>query len=411
MPDVDLISNVYHYYYTALALQRCDHLQQYITGPCAMDGEAWMGRMGGPFARLWNERRLQDIPSSKVKRLWLHEMVQKGLHRVGGGAELANLTCADIFARRAAQLVRDCDVLHFVQSVGWIAAAKMKRRGAKVICDMREEHPQFQEDILSEEADRLGLGYALPGSSYRNRVLEEIGLADYIFCPSSYAKRTFVTRGIREDRLVVCPYGVDAAQFTPAARGSPRSEFRVLFLGRVCMRKGVHYLLEGFRRAGLSDARLILAGPVDPAYRVVLDRFSGLFEELGSVAHSEVQEQYFNSDVFVMPSLADSYGLVVSEAMAAGLPVIVSENTGMSDFITDGREGYIVPIRDSDKIAERLTFLHANRDRGAAMGAAGAATARALDWNNYRMICGKFYETLFAARSRRRGRDPVNSAS
>jgi glycosyltransferase involved in cell wall biosynthesis len=112
-----------------------------------------------------------------------------------------------------------------------------------------------------------------------------------------------------------------------------------------------------------------------------------------------------------MPSLADSYGLVVSEAMAAGLPVIVSENTGMSDFITDGREGYIVPIRDSDKIAERLTFLHANRDRGAAMGAAGAATARALDWNNYRMICGKFYETLFAARSRRRGRDPVNSAS
>jgi glycosyltransferase involved in cell wall biosynthesis len=410
MPDVDLISNVYHYYYTALALERCNHLQQYITGPCAMDREAWMGRIGGPFAKLWNERRLQHIPSSKVKRLWLHEIVQKGLHRIGRGPDLANLACADIFARRAAQIVRDCDVLHFVQSVGWIAAAKMQRRGAKIICDMREEHPQFQEEILSEEAARLGIEFTLPDSRYRHRVMEEIGLADFIFCPSRYAKRTFVTRGISENKIVVCPYGVDAAQFTPSDRDTARSEFRVLFLGRVCMRKGVHYLLEGFRKANLADARLTLAGPVDPEYRVVLARFSGMFDELGSVAHSAVQEHYFNSDVFVMPSLADSYGLVVTEAMAAGLPVIVSENTGMSDFITEGREGFMVPIRDSDKIAERLTYLYENRDRRAAMGAAAAATARSLDWKNYQTICGKFYENLLSAPSDRRNRDSAETA-
>jgi glycosyltransferase involved in cell wall biosynthesis len=93
----------------------------------------------------------------------------------------------------------------------------------------------------------------------------------------------------------------------------------------------------------------------------------------------------------VIPSLADSYGLVVSEAMSAGLPVIVSENTGMADFIVNGREGFVVPIRDSEAIAARLTFLHENRAECARMGRAGAARARALDWDNYQNMFTAFY--------------------
>jgi glycosyltransferase involved in cell wall biosynthesis len=161
------------------------------------------------------------------------------------------------------------------------------------------------------------------------------------------------------------------------------------------MRKGIHYLLEGFRRAQLPDARLILAGPVDPAFRGVLDRYRGLFEETGPLARPLVRERYLDADVFVMPSLADSYGLVVSEAMSTGLPVIVSKNTGMADSITDGREGYVVPIRDSAAIAEKITHLYEHRDRAAAMGAAGMATVRSLDWNNYQAVCADFYKTLF----------------
>jgi glycosyltransferase involved in cell wall biosynthesis len=165
------------------------------------------------------------------------------------------------------------------------------------------------------------------------------------------------------------------------------------------MRKGVHYLIEGFRRAALTGARLILAGPVDPAFRSVLGRYPGLFEAVGSVPRSQVQERYLDADVFVMPSLADSYGLVVSEAMSAGLPVIVSENTGMADFISDGREGFVVPIRDSEAIADRLCFLYENPDRRVAMGAAAATRARTLDWNNYQTVCGKFYDSLAGSSS------------
>jgi glycosyltransferase involved in cell wall biosynthesis len=395
MPKIDLISNVFHYYYTALSLHRCGYLQHYITGPCARDDETWMPRLGGTFGRLWTERRLEGIPSSEIKRLWLHEIVQKAIHRIGGRPELANRACAELFANKAARIVQDCDVVHFVQGVGWVAAGKMKRRGARVICDMREEHPSFQERILSEEAKHLGIDFTVPGSSLRDRVLEEIDLSDYIFCPSNYARRTFLEQGVRADRLVVCPYGVDLATFNANERPRPGKTFTVLFLGQVCMRKGVHYLLEGFRKAGLADARLILVGPVDPSFRAILDQYRGLFEEVGSVPHSQVRKYYLAADVFVMPSLADAYPLVVLEAMSTGLPAIVSENTGTADLIRKTGEGFVVPIRNGGAIAEKLTFLCENRDQCASMGMAAMATIQLLDWNHYQRVCGDFYKSLF----------------
>lgn len=399
MPRVQLISDVFHYYYTALALHRQGFLERYITGPSLLGDEAWLGRLGGPFDRLWRERRLDGLPAQKVKRTWMPELMRRAIPRFGGSYENANYVHNDLFARRAAMMMGEGDVLHFVHSVGWKAARKAKRAGATVICDMREEHPRFQQRILSEEAQHLGIPFKVPGSSFRHRVLEEIELADYIFCPSRYARRTFIDQGIPAERLVVCPYGVDLAAFDASSRPAPGKTFRVLFLGQVCMRKGIHYLLEGFRQADLPDARLVLAGPVDPAFRGVLDRYQGLFEETGAVPRTQVRDRYLDADVFVMPSLADSYGLVVSEAMSAGLPVIVSENTGMADLITDGREGFVVPIRNSAAIAEKITYLYDHRERIASMGAAAMATARSLDWNNYEEVCAGFYKTLFRERT------------
>jgi glycosyltransferase involved in cell wall biosynthesis len=397
MPKVVLISNVFHYYYAALALDRAGYLERYITGPSGRENEAWLGRLGPLGRRLWDERRLAGIAPAAIRRLWLPELAQKVVKRLGSD-EAANRICGGLFAKGAARLMGECDTVHFVQAVGWEAARKAKARGTKVVCDMREEHPAFQLDILSDEARQLGVQGIVPGSTFKERILEEIELADHIFCPSSYAKRTFVERGIRAERIVVCPYGVDGGQFTPratepAARSEPeaRKPFCVLFLGKICMRKGIHYLLEGYRKARLPNARLVLAGPVDPEYRPVLERYRGLFAETGSVPRSRVQELYAAADVFVIPSLADSYGLVVSEAMSAGLPVIVSENTGMADFIVNGREGFVVPIRDSEAIAARLTFLHENRAECARMGRAGAARARALDWDNYQNMFTAFY--------------------
>jgi glycosyltransferase involved in cell wall biosynthesis len=397
MPKVELISNISHYYHTALSLYRSGYLGDYITGPSALDNEAWIRRLGKSFERLWIERRLEGIPPHLVKRLWLPEIVQKAVKRFGGTAEQSIWAHNELFAREAAWIMADCDVVHFVQSVGLEAARKAKRSGAKVICDMREEHPHFVEQILSEEATRLKIEFTFDGrgSSYIHRVIEELDLADYIFCPSSYARRTFVEQGISEDKLVVCPYGVDSKAFIPRERSRASEQFSILFLGNISMRKGVHYLLEAYQKAGLKNARLLLAGPVDPAFRRVLRQYEGLFEEVGRIPHSQVHEHYQKADVFVIPSLADTYGLVVLEAMSAGLPVIVSENTGTADIVKNGREGFVVPIRNTQEIAEKLTFLYENREHCVEMGMAASLAVRVLGWDNYETVCADFYKSLF----------------
>jgi hypothetical protein len=183
MPKVELISNISHYYHTALSLHRSGYLGNYITGPSALDNERWIQRLGKSFERLWIERRLEGIPPRLVKRLWLPEIVQKAVKRFGGTVEQSNWVHNELFSRMAAQMMTDCDVVHFVHSVGLEAARKAKRSGAQVICDMREEHPHFQEQILSEEATRLKIEFTFDGRgpSYKHRVSEELRLADYIF--------------------------------------------------------------------------------------------------------------------------------------------------------------------------------------------------------------------------------------
>jgi glycosyltransferase involved in cell wall biosynthesis len=398
MPQVELISNITHYYYTGLSLLRSGLLGNYITGPSALATEQWLSHLGGPFARAYRERRLAGLPPDKVKRMWLPEILQKAVGKFGGTGEQANWTHNELFARRAAELMGECDAVHFVQSVGRESARRAKREGAKVVCDMRSEHPQFQKDILLEEGRKLGVNVVIPGSTYEHRVLEELYLADAIFTPSHYAKRTFVQEGFSADRVVVCPYGVDTSAFLP--RPMPRVEetFTVLFLGNICMRKGIHYLLEAFAKAALRNAKLILAGPIDPSFRSILHKFDGLFEAPGPIPRSELHRYYRQSDVFVIPSLADAYPLVTMEAMASGLPVIVSENTGTSELVRNRQNGFVVPIRSAEAIAEKLCWLYENRRECASMGAAAMITAKKQNWENYGKACQKFYKNFLGGR-------------
>lgn len=394
MPKVEIISNVTHYYYTALSLYNSDFLGHFITGPSALDDEGWIQHLGGPFKRLWAERRLQGIPPNLIKRMWLPEIIQKGIVKFGGSYEQSNRAHDEYFGRSAAAMMGDCAAVHFVNGVGVEAARKAKKIGAKVICDMRQEHPDVQEDMLRSEATELGIPFT-PSNSGKRRILEEIALADHIFCPSSYAKRTFIERGIDDRKLVVCPYGVNTASFLPRKPETRRKEFTVFFLGSLGVRKGIHYLLEGYKQADLKNARLLLAGPIDLEFRPFLHKYEGLFEHLGRIPHSKVHEYYQQSDVFVLPSLADAYPLVALEAMSSGLPVIVSENTGTAGIINEGQEGFIVPIRNPQAIAEKLVFLSENRDQCFSMGAAATAKIKTLNWDNYGKLCTDFYGSIF----------------
>src|SRR5262249_15354646 len=151
--------------------------------------------------------------------------------------------------------------------------------------------------------------------------------------------------------------------FPTAAFG--HETFRVCFVGLFEPWKGLHYLIDGFNQASLTDAELVLWGApgARPIAKYLATAISGnpaIRIEPAEVRRIGYENVYAKSSVFVQPSLSDGFGYTVAEAMASGIPVIVTETTGAAEMVSDGENGYVIPSRDSGAIAERLRYLAVN---------------------------------------------------
>jgi glycosyltransferase involved in cell wall biosynthesis len=155
----------------------------------------------------------------------------------------------------------------------------------------------------------------------------------------------------------------------------------VLFVGQVTQRKGLSYLLEAFRLARLPASELLIVGQIYGSSRPWAGQPH--VRHRPPMPQSELPSVYAAADVFVMPSIVEGSCLTALEAMASGIPVIVSEHTGTDDLITEGQEGYVVPIRDPDAIAGRLRAVHDSSDARARMGTAARNQAERFSWDRY----------------------------
>jgi glycosyltransferase involved in cell wall biosynthesis len=394
-----VLSNIPHYHHLAEALYAAGFLDRYITAPALLEGESAPAWLPGKLRRKLEGRRLQGVPKSAVSQVRWPEILQRLLPLAGViSRERADWLNNQLFDRRSLRLIADCDVFHFVSSVGLKCAQKAKSAGATVVCDVRQEHPAFQRRILQEESALFGMKPKITGLTYESRVLDEFALADYIVTPSVHAKRTFLEEGFEPEKLLLLPYGVDVQHFRN--EGKRDNVFRVIYAGSLTIRKGPQYLLEAFAQMRPANAELVLVGPLDPAFQPVLSRFEGSFRYAGVVPKIALKELYSSSSVFVLPSLADSYSLATLEAMACALPVIVSENTGAADAVEHGKEGFVVPIRNAGAIREYLELLQRNEDLRREMGARAAVRAREMSWARYGGEAVRYYQAMERKRSR-----------
>jgi starch synthase len=262
------------------------------------------------------------------------------------------------FDHYVAANIPDCDVFCGISGCNLRAARVAKSRGAKYVCDRGSSHIRVQDRILRQEYDAQGIKFA--GIDPRAIVAEEseYELADIISVPSTFSLNTFVESGVPRSKMRVVPYGVDLNTFYPSAKRSDE-EFQVLFVGHVGVRKGISYLLDAFQKLRCERKHLSLVGFVFPEMESALRqvRHDPRVSILGSVQHQQLREIMSKSHVMVLPSVEDGFGLVMAQAMACGCVVIASQHTGGPDLFTDGSEGFIVPVRDADAIADRLQVL------------------------------------------------------
>jgi glycosyltransferase involved in cell wall biosynthesis len=282
--------------------------------------------------------------------------------------------------------------------VGWSGFSEQglavaKKHGAVTILERGAAHIEYQRDILEEEYDLHGGKPHLPHIRLIEKECREYAIADYISVPSLFVRQTFVDRGVPSDKLLVNPYGVDLGQF----HQQPKLDnvFRVIFVGAMSLQKGVHYLLQAFYELQLPRAELWLVGAKQPEIEPFFTKYAGSFRYLGSVPQGELYRLYSQCSVFVICSIQDGFGMVVSQAMSCGLPIICTFNTGSRDLIHEGREGFIVPIRDVEALKEKLGYLYANQELGIEMGqAAKRRVGFGLTWTDYGNRAAAMYERL-----------------
>jgi glycosyltransferase involved in cell wall biosynthesis len=231
-------------------------------------------------------------------------------------------------------------------------------------------HPEWKPTLL-----------ALHDSAEKTaRKDEELALADLILTPSTFSKESLDLAPGLAATIHVNPYGappVSAATRIP----SNEKKLKVLFVGAMGQAKGLSYLLEAAERL-TSHIELTLVGRRMSAFipkPAALTRW----QWFPSLPHNEVLRQMALNDVLVLPSLHEGFALVLLEAMSQGLPVIASRNTGIGDILTDGREGFLVPIRSADAIVAKLEMLIRNRELLAEMSAAAKRTAAQCSWEGY----------------------------
>jgi glycosyltransferase involved in cell wall biosynthesis len=380
--SVSLLSNIPHYHHLAEAFDKAGALDRYVTVLSQME-ENDSPFVPSKIKRKMMNRRLR-LASNKVKQLVLPEGLQKippklGFYSNESGAYINNYLF-DYFASRA---IPESSVVHFVNSIGLITARRAKEEwGATLVCDSRQDHPLFQAEVLDDEARRMGLKTScIPNLSYRDKMLRELELADHIVVPSTHTKGTFIGRGFDDKKVHVLGYGIETQLFQPVR--NPDGVFRVLYTGQIAYRKGVQYLLEAFSRLGLRNAELVLVGGIDPAFKPVLARYDGHFTHIDKLARVDLQKEYARSSVYVLPSLGDSFALTVLEALASGVPVIISESTGARDIVEDGEHGFVVPVRDVDAIAQALLKCYESPELLAKLGENAAVLGQAQTWEKY----------------------------
>ena len=258
---------------------------------------------------------------------------------------------------------RAFDVVHCWPGGGERTLRAARARGVPAFLERPNAHTAFAFDVVSRECERLGMSLAASSPHAFDAVKlareeREFAAAHALLCPSDFVAATHAARGEPMSRLLRHRYGYDPLQFSPAPERPERSELVITFLGRLEPRKGVHFALDAWRRAGLGHGnRLVLCGRMEPGYDAVL---APLLAQPGVELRSHVAdpaELLRESDALVLPSLEEGSALVTYEARACGAVLLVSDRAGAC--ARHGHDALVHAAGDVDALTDHLRALAA----------------------------------------------------
>jgi len=290
-----------------------------------------------------------------------------------------------IVARRLKKLAGEVDIIH-AWPVGAEQTLKVAAKlGIPAVLERPNCHTRFAYETYRKECEKLGL--RMPPDheyAYKPDVLkkeeEEYNLAYRILCPSDFVVKTFLDRGFAREKLVRHIYGFDERRFYP--ENGPRDRERGLIMisvGVQAVKKGLHYALEAWLRSPASKTgQFLIAGGFLPAYREKLAPMLS-HPSVRVLGHrNDVPELMRKSDMMVLPSIEEGFGLVCVEAMGSGCVPLVSE--ACTDVCRHMENALVHPIGDVGILREHITMLSEDRTLLEKLRAASLAASSEITW-------------------------------
>lgn len=385
----------------ALALAEQGLLDEFCTTLGWGDGGSAMRHLPQAIQKEWSRRQVDPLVAAKVHRHGILETGRLLAPRVGLGdlskhesgpfsldAVYRNL---DRYVAKRLESKKNLTAVYCGEDGALETFRAARERGLKCVYDLPIGYWAAARRLFDEEKELMPefvptLQGREESPEKLDRKQEEAELADRIVVCSPFVASTLKDSGFADSRISVVPYGGPApiARLPlPCEQDASKRPLRLLFAGSIGQRKGIGYLLRAMQTLKGQSVELTLMGGFvgDPS---VFRPYEHLFRHEPPRAHSAVLELMQQHDVLVLPSLFEGFALVILEAMSCGLAVIVTPNTGAAEIVCDGIEGFMVPIRSSDAIAEKIDWMLHHRQETAQMGALAAQRAGEFSWERFR---------------------------
>lgn len=276
------------------------------------------------------------------------------------------------FFKKAAKYVINNDVdiviVYDALSKQYLDLIKKKAPKVKIIMEVTISTHAFQrEQFINDMSKYHHSGfYKEEPVIWKDSVLEqqqkEFQAVDYFFAPSEVVIKSLEFCKISKDKIVKIPYGVNVQQFNYVQKVASATPVRLLFVGGLLYRKGLHHLLKVISSYSSKEVILNIAGAIsmdNPLYQQYKKHENINF--LGFVTRDIITKEFQDSSYFILPSLGEGFGLVTLEALATGTPVICSDFTGGNDAITDNTNGLVIKAGDEDAIRKSVEWAIQNK--------------------------------------------------
>jgi starch synthase len=376
-----------HHYRYAAALARAGCLRAFVSGFSRFSPRANLPEAEG---RMIRADQVQNVYLAAL-RLHLPSRTSDEL------AYLSKLWIDGMSEKPA----RTSDLFLFYRGAGLRTVHRLRNSETVCVVEAVNCHVLVQERIMREEHDRLGLSFAGFHRREVARRVQEYKAADAVLCPSHFVKESFVSQGWSPERVHVVPYGIPLPEGAAAPAPADKT-FRILYVGQLSPRKGLRYLIEAFTRLRHPRKELVIVGPRSQPTGLEGVAIPSGVRFTGVLKGEELAQAYRAASVFVLPTVEEGLALVLGEALAHGTPVIATINSGGADLFHEGEEGFLVPIRDPDALADRMQRLADDPALRARMSQAAFSRLKELGgWDRTdRLLLEKLGEMAQAGRRR-----------